>query len=141
MKFYIVRHGETRLNVEAVLQGRLDEPINQSGRDLAAITGQNMRGIHFDACISSPLVRAYETAEIILRESGNDIPIATDDRLQEMAFGVWEGRKLADMGEGSQRYVTDAFNYERFEGGEDVYDVCVRTQEIDLRDLVANLEP
>ena len=35
MKFYILRHGETVLNAEGVMQGRLDEPLSQSGRDRA----------------------------------------------------------------------------------------------------------
>ena len=55
MLIYMVRHGESALNVQGIMQGWLDEPLNQAGRDLAALTGQGMRGIHFDACISSPL--------------------------------------------------------------------------------------
>ena len=51
-----------------------------------------MRGIHFDECISSPLVRAKKTVEIILRESGNDSPIITDDRIKKIYFGDIEGK-------------------------------------------------
>ena len=58
MYIYIIRHGETDMNVRGVLQGVLDEPLNQAGRDLAAITAQAMGKIHFDECFSSPLVRA-----------------------------------------------------------------------------------
>ena len=79
------------------------------------ITGRAMRGIHFDGCFSSPLVRAKETAEIVLRESGNDIPIVTDDRLREISFGVMEGRKLEEMGEAGLLFFTDPF---RFEGSD-----------------------
>ena len=45
--------------------------------------------IPLDVCWSSPLVRARETAEIVLR--GRDIPIFTDNRLREMSFGDYEG--------------------------------------------------
>lgn len=45
--------------------------------------------VHFDVCYCSPLVRAKETAEIVLK--GRDIPIITDDRLLEMCFGIYEG--------------------------------------------------
>ena len=36
MILYIVRHGETRLNVEGRLQGRVDEPLNEKGLELTA---------------------------------------------------------------------------------------------------------
>ncbi|MBQ7720509.1 MAG: histidine phosphatase family protein, partial [Clostridia bacterium] len=91
MLIYIIRHGETDLNVKGVVQGWYDEPLNESGRFLAAETGKRMKEIRFDGCFSSPLKRAAETAEIILRESGNDLPITFDDRLKEMSFGEREG--------------------------------------------------
>ena len=91
MKIYVIRHGETNLNVKRIVQGWLDEPLNENGRRLAASAGQHMRQIRFDACVSSPLIRARETAEILLRESGNDIPVETDDRLKEIHFGDLEG--------------------------------------------------
>lgn len=99
MLIHIVRHGETRLNALGVMQGWLDEPLNQAGRELAAITGRKLTGVHFDYCISSPLIRSIETCEIILRESGNQIEITTDDRIREINFGDLEGKPLAEMGE------------------------------------------
>ena len=45
MLIYVIRHGETELNKSGVIQGATDEPLNQSGRDIAAVTGRNMRGI------------------------------------------------------------------------------------------------
>ena len=84
MKLYIIRHGETDLNAKGILQGWIDPPINRSGRELAAMTGRAMKDIRFDRCISSPLCRAWETAEILLRESGNETEIETDDRIREM---------------------------------------------------------
>ncbi len=71
MLIYVVRHGETNANTEGYLQGQSDDSLNENGRRLAVVTGRAMQGIRFDACISSPLSRASETAEIILRESGN----------------------------------------------------------------------
>lgn len=128
MKIYIIRHGDTDLNARAVMQGWLDEPLNQSGRDLAVMTGQAIRDIHFDCCISSPLIRAKETAEIVLRESGNNIPILTDNRIREISFGVMEGRKLTEMGEEGYLFFADPFRFAGFPGGETIQDVCRRTQ-------------
>ena len=136
MRIYIVRHGETALNAKGVLQGRIDEPLNKNGRDLAVLTGQAMKGIHFDDCISSPLNRAKETAEIILRESGNEIPFSIDNRIIEMDFGDMDERKLSEMGEACSRFYQDAFHFRGFPNGETFQDVCDRTQTF-IKELIA----
>ena len=154
MLIYIIRHGETDMNKESVLQGHTDIPLNQSGRDLAAVTGREMKDIRFDACISSPLVRALETAEIVLRESGHAIayengetggdtdsdrvvPLTLDERIMEMNCGEWELRKLSEMGEEAVRLFTfDPFNFPQFPGGEDFHDVRDRAQDF-LNELMA----
>ena len=38
MLIYIIRHGETDLNTEGIIQGATDEPLNETGRELAAVT-------------------------------------------------------------------------------------------------------
>lgn len=136
MYIYIIRHGETDMNVKGVLQGVLDEPLNQAGRDLAAITAQAMGKIHFDECFSSPLVRAKETAEIVLKETGNDIPVQIDERIQEMNFGEAEGNKLKGTGEDARLFMFDSFNFPGFPGGEDFHQLCARTQDF-LKELIA----
>lgn len=45
MRIYIVRHGETKANVDGYLQGWSDDPLNEDGIKLAVITGQAMRDI------------------------------------------------------------------------------------------------
>ncbi len=136
MKLYIIRHGETDLNAKGVLQGWLDMPLNRSGQELAAITGRAMKGIRFDVCISSPLIRAKETAEILLRESRNDVPFSTDDRIREMSFGDMEGRNLSEMGPPGTLFYLDPFRFPGFPGGEDFHDLCRRTQDF-LKELIA----
>lgn len=136
MLIYMVRHGETALNVQGIMQGWLDEPLNKAGRDLAALTGQGMRGIHFDACISSPLKRAKETVEIILRESGNDIEVTTDDRIKEINFGDFERKPMSEMGEAGRLFATNPFLHKGFPNGEQIQDVIRRTQDF-LKELIA----
>ena len=58
---------------------------------MAENAGNAYRHIHFDVCYCSPLVRAKETAEILLKD--RNMPIITDDRLVEMSFGVYEGKE------------------------------------------------
>ena len=69
MEIYIIRHGETRWNKERKLQGRADIPLDENGIALAQKTGVGMRDIPFDLCFSSPLLRARQTAQEILKEN------------------------------------------------------------------------
>ena len=136
MKIYIIRHGETALNAKGVMQGRIDEPLNENGRNLAALTGRGMKGIRFDACISSPLSRARETAEIVLRESGNALPICFDDRLLEMDFGDVDAKKITEMGNVSTSFFLSPFQFPGFPNGETIRGLCERTQPF-LKELIA----
>ena len=86
---YIIRHGKTDWNVRHKLQGRTDIPLNDEGRQMAEAARKEYRDVHFDICFCSPLIRARETAEILLRD--RTIPILPDDRLMEMSFGCFEG--------------------------------------------------
>ena len=144
MLIYIVRHGETDANVKGYLQGWTDDPLNENGKKLAVITGQCMRGIRFDACISSPLKRARETAEIILRESGNAIPIAYDDRIKEINMGDWERKKFRPGerevdAEQMKLFFSEPFAFAGYPGGENIAQVCARTQTF-LRELLSKDE-
>ena len=95
MQLYIIRHGETPWNAEGRLQGQTDIPLNENGIRLAKITGEALKDVPFDFAISSPLKRARQTAEIILR--GTDTLVSYDERIREMNFGEGEGQKLADL--------------------------------------------
>jgi len=86
---YIIRHGKTDWNALVKLQGRTDIPLNDEGRRMAMEAREEYKDINFDVCYCSPLIRAKETAEILLE--GRDIEIIPDDRLNEMAFGIYEG--------------------------------------------------
>ena len=94
MELYIIRHGKTDWNKEYRFQGAHDIPLNQEGRDAAAALGKRLAGTHFDYVFSSPLSRAYETACIVLEESGSlslsKGPIK-DSLLTEISFGEFEG--------------------------------------------------
>lgn len=86
---YIIRHGLTDWNVAHRLQGQTDTDLNEDGIKMAWAAASEYKDIHFDICYCSPLKRARMTARILLQ--GRDVPIVTDDRLKEMAFGIYEG--------------------------------------------------
>ncbi len=92
MKVYIVRHGETDWNKEGRRQGSIDIPLNEKGIEQANILKDKLKDIKFDLCISSPLKRAYKTAEIIY---GND-NIITNDLLKERYLGEYEGTTIGN---------------------------------------------
>jgi len=92
MKIYLIRHGETDWNKKLKIQGQADIPLNQTGRMQAEIAAKYLDGIQFDAVFSSPLLRARETAKIIIKD--RKIPFYIDDRLKEISYGIREGQSL-----------------------------------------------
>ena len=74
MYIYLVRHGQTDDNFKSIVQGRIDNPLNDVGRNQAKATGLKLKdlNIKFDSIYSSPLIRAKESASII-----NFIPTST----------------------------------------------------------------
>jgi len=86
---YIMRHGKTDWNALHKLQGRTDIALNDEGRSMARKANEEYKNVHIDVCYCSPLIRAYETAQILIGD--REIPIITDERLVEMSFGEYEG--------------------------------------------------
>ena len=95
MKIYFIRHGETIWNKEKKIQGQSDIPLNEYGRELAYVTADAIKEISFDIVYSSPLLRAKETAEILVENRNLDIHV--DSRLIEMSFGEGEGESLPEI--------------------------------------------
>ena len=130
MILYIIRHGETDWNRIHRVQGRTDIPLNEYGRHLAEETADGMKDLSIDLCYTSPLKRARETAQIILRDRA--VPIFDDARIQEMSFGSYEGMcsggENKDAGsEAFQRFFTDTAAYLPPEDGESVAELYERT--------------
>ncbi len=95
MEIYIVRHGETPWNKDKRLQGNVDIELNDYGRELAVKTGEGLKDTKIDLIYSSPLKRAYETAELI--RGNRDIEIIKDDRIREISFGHFEGSNFSEL--------------------------------------------
>lgn len=97
MKLYLMRHGETDYNKQGLIQGTLDVPLNDYGLRLARATrkGFDQEGLSFDICYCSPLIRARQTAKILL--AGTATPMICEPRICEMNFGEGEGVRLKDI--------------------------------------------
>jgi broad specificity phosphatase PhoE len=82
----LVRHGRTIFNAAGKLVGRLDPPLDEVGLTQAAAIGDALKGV--DRVVSSPLLRARQTAEYI------GSPVDVDDRWIEVDYGVYDGVEL-----------------------------------------------
>lgn len=88
LTIYLLRHGETDFNSQNNRYcGRTDIPVNAKGRSQAEAVRRQLEGVTFTGVFSSPLLRAYETAQIVSRRE-----VTKDDRLIEVDFGLWEGK-------------------------------------------------
>jgi broad specificity phosphatase PhoE len=103
---YFIRHGETDFNVAQRLQGRSETRLNDRGRTQAREYAGMLRDL-FErdrhqpsdyAYVSSPLVRARETMELLRSGLGLDPgAYGIDERLAEISYGAWEGCTLAEI--------------------------------------------
>lgn len=94
---YLVRHGETAWNKEEVFRGRTDIPLNETGLREAGLAGEYFKGLELHAIYSSPLTRAFQTAQQIARF--HPLEVRPLDGLIDMSFGSWEGRSLREVEE------------------------------------------
>ena len=99
MRLLLVRHGETRANSEQRIQGRLDEPLTERGRSQVRALGQAMRrlGLRWDSILSSPLARAWQTAEL-LEQGGSQRAVTECPELIEIGAGRLEGLTAEQIG-------------------------------------------
>lgn len=89
-----IRHGQTDWNRDGLLQGSSDIPLNDTGREQAQDALMTLRSLPWDAVVSSPLLRARETATIIA--DGLGIPLgAAYPGLVERDYGQLEGTSSA----------------------------------------------
>lgn len=139
MLLYLIRHGETSWNALRKIQGVMDIPLNENGIRLAKITGEKLRDIPLDFAITSPLQRAYKTAELVLGK--RNIPIYKDERIQEIHFGELEGTPIhgVDPSHPFYNFFADAYHFRPVKGGESIHDVCVRTKDF-FDDLISRPE-
>ncbi len=90
-----IRHGETEWNATQRVQGHTDIALNARGQAQAAALADALEGQALHAVYSSDLQRARQTADELARRRG--LPVLTDARLRERAFGDFEGHSFAAL--------------------------------------------
>ena len=144
MKLYLIRHGETDLNKQRILQGQSDFDLNDYGRELAEKTRDGLKDVAFDVVFTSPLKRAKETAEIIVRGRAPQPLFIEDRRIQEISFGEFEGlccgKEHYNIPDKDFNYFFQAPDKYRVpKGGESFEEVIARTGEF-LKEITGRQE-
>ncbi len=86
---FLFRHGETDWNAQGRFQGQIDIPLNEKGKIQARALVPIFKEHSIEAILSSDLVRAWETAQIVANEL--KIPVFKDQRLREAHLGLAQG--------------------------------------------------
>jgi uncharacterized phosphatase len=86
----LLRHGQTDWNINFLLQGVTDIPMNQTGIEQVKLAAKAIRAEDWDVVLTSPLSRARQTAEIIASQHGYT-EIIEQELLIERSFGEAEG--------------------------------------------------
>jgi broad specificity phosphatase PhoE len=89
-QIYVVRHGETAWSASGRHTSRTDIPLTDDGRAQAIDLGRRLAGHRFDLILTSPRIRASETAQL----AGFDGAVVDDD-LREWDYGELEGLTTA----------------------------------------------
>ena len=96
---YLTRHGKTMLNTTGRMQGWCDSPLTEEGAAVAEKLGAGLKkaGITFDAVYTSDSGRAIETAELVLKNNGQqDLAVQKNPRIREVCYGIYEGAMPAE---------------------------------------------
>ncbi len=138
-QLFIFRHGETEWNVQERMQGRLDSPLTEQGRQQADRHGALVKALGgLERLWVSPLGRTTETAYVI--NSYAQAELIFSDALVERDCGAWGGMTIQQIKTRfpEQWAARDDNPYShRPPGGENMQDMLQRVQEF-LDELFAD---
>ncbi len=92
----LIRHGESYTNRTGILSSELNKyRLTDTGVDQVTFTGEQLRGLKFDGIISSPILRAVQTANIISQYLVLEVKV--DSRAIESNFGEYNGKRIEEI--------------------------------------------
>ena len=115
----LFRHGQTDWNINFLLQGVTDIPMNQTGIEQVKSAAKAINKSDWDLILTSPLGRARETAAIIAEQLGFD-EVQQHDLLIERSFGEAEGLAY-------DQWKTKFSNLDEIPGGESRSELIARS--------------
>lgn len=128
-RIYLTRHGETEWNKQRRFQGSKNSELTEKGILGAELLSSRLEEIELDLIVSSPLKRAYHTAEIV--RGNKKIDIITHDGFKEINLGDFEGMRWDEIeelhGDILYRITEDPFN-NRYPNGENLMEFYSRVE-------------
>jgi alpha-ribazole phosphatase len=127
-RLFLLRHGETEFSRQDRFCGRIDAPLTEIGRQMAACFADTYGRLSWRAIYTSTKGRAIGTAVPLATRA--TLPVQREPGLDEMDFGTWQGRSKREIA------ATDADRYRRWRDnptlgapeGESVTDVQARAE-------------
>jgi len=95
---YLMRHGQSQANADHVIAGSHESPLSDVGKRQATYAGETAkRFFSFDLIVTSPMIRAQQTAEIVAEQIGYPKEnIRVIDDLRERNLGDVEGKDYSE---------------------------------------------
>ncbi len=111
---YIVRHGQTRFNLERIVQGSgVDSSLNATGREQARLLYEAYKDVPFEVVLTSGLKRTWETVEGFITAG---IPWEKHPEINEMSWGTHEGKKGTPESIEEYRRIKDGWGLGEIDG-------------------------
>jgi len=135
---YLVRHGQTAWNREEIFRGRTDVPLDEAGVRQAELAARYFEGMEIHRIYSSPLSRAWETAQKISQL--HNLKVEHLEGIIDLSFGNWEGHSHEDIrinDKETYRLWREEPHRVRLPGGESLDDVRVRAM-ASLEEVIRN---
>ena len=98
--YYVMRHGEAENNTRGILDSRLESTchLTDKGKEQVEKAVQELKKLHIDLVIASPILRTTETADIVRGKLGLPAEsLLKDERIREYNSGEFDGHKIADL--------------------------------------------
>ncbi|CAK9438713.1 uncharacterized protein LODBEIA_P29370 [Lodderomyces beijingensis] len=126
VRVFVIRHGQTDHNLQKILQGQLDTPMNATGHQQSQALGQRFSTIPIDHFVTSDLQRCQETLKYITQHQKSP-SVKVTPNLRERDMGKVQGMYLKDA---LEQYGPQFRNY-----GEKEESLCRRVS-LELKEIV-----
>jgi broad specificity phosphatase PhoE len=125
---YLVRHGQTAWNKEEIFRGRTDVPLDETGLKQAELAAEYFKGMEIHGIYSSPLARAWQTAERIAQS--HSLKVQPLEGIIDLSFGNWEGhphQEIKKIDSECYKQWVEKPHRVRLPGGESLDEVRIRS--------------
>ena len=93
---FFIRHTQSEANLKNILASQLNFPLTENGKKHAFEIGSHLKKVEsIDRIISSPLIRAHQTASLIAKSF--DLKVEIDKRLIEQNIGIFSGMTYEEI--------------------------------------------